>query len=179
MTGIIAITLDGVLRSTTNGGSLRSGILLYKALESFAALAIIADGDTEEKATYWLHQNGLDKHSYLVVAKTADPLDPGERRVIQITRLKEASSVDFLIDPDPTVAQAVMASGTPVMLSLHPIYARPEFRPGLQISGEALGHPGQGHHASAGTALKRYSWSGDFISNVGIPYYCLCDQLED
>jgi hypothetical protein len=129
MTGIIAITLDGVLRSTTNGGSLRSGILLYKALESFAALAIIADGDTEEKATYWLHQNGLDKHSYLVVAKTADPLDPGERRVIQITRLKEASSVDFLIDPDPTVAQAVMASGTPVMLSLHPIYARPEFRP--------------------------------------------------
>ena len=129
MTGIIAITLDGVLRSTTNGGSLRSGILLYKALESFAALAIIADGDTEEKATYWLHQNGLDKHSYLVVAKTADPLDPGERRVIQITRLKESSSVDFLIDPDPTVAQAVMASGTPVMLSLHPIYARPEFRP--------------------------------------------------
>jgi len=129
MTGIIAITLDGVLRSMTNGGSLRSGILLYKALESFAALAIIADGDTEEKATYWLHQNGLDKHSYLVVAKTADPLDPGERRVVQITRLKESSSVDFLIDPDPTVAQAVMASGTPVMLSLHPIYARPEFRP--------------------------------------------------
>jgi len=129
MTGIIAITLDGVLRSTTNGGSLRSGILLYKALESYAALAIIADGDTEEKATYWLHQNGLDKHSYLVVARTADPLDPGERRVIQITRLKESSSVDFLIDPDPTVAQAVMASGTPVMLSLHPIYARPEFRP--------------------------------------------------
>lgn len=129
MTGIIAITLDGVLRSTVNGGSLRSGILLYKALESYAALAVIADGDTEEKATYWLSQNGLDKHSYLVVAHTTDPLDPGERRVIQITRLKESSSVDFLIDPDPTVAQAVMASGTPVMLSLHPIYARPEFRP--------------------------------------------------
>jgi len=129
MTGIIAITLDGVLRSTTNGGSLRSGLLLYRALESHAALAVIADGDTEEKATYWLHQNGLDKHSYLVVAKRTDPLDPGERRVLQITRLKEASSVDFLIDPDPTVAQAVMASGTPVMLSLHPIYARPEFRP--------------------------------------------------
>jgi hypothetical protein len=129
MTGIIAITLDGVLRSTTNGGSLRSGLLLYQALESYAALAIIADGDTEEKASYWLHQNGLDKHAYLVVSKTTDPLDPGERRVIQITRLKESSSVDFLIDPDPTVAQAVMASGTPVMLSLHPIYARPEFRP--------------------------------------------------
>jgi hypothetical protein len=129
MAGIIAMTLDGVLRSLTNGGALRSGILLYNALEPHASLAIITDMDTEEKATYWLAQNGLTKHSYLVLPKTEDPLDPGERRVIQIRRLKESSSVDFLIDPDPSVAQAVMASGTPVMLSLHPIYARPEFRP--------------------------------------------------
>ena len=129
MSGIVAITLDGVLRSTTSGGPLRIGLMLYRALEEHAALAVIADQDTEERATYWLSNNGLDKHSYLILAKDSDPLDPGERRVSQITRLKEASSVDLLIDPDPEVVRAVMASGTPVMLSLHPIYARPEFRP--------------------------------------------------
>ncbi len=129
MSGIVAITLDGVLRSTTNGGSLRVGLMLYRALEQQASLAVIADGDTEAAATYWLTQNGLSMHNYLVLAHPADPLDPGERRVAQITRLKESSSVDLLIDPDPSVAQAVMASGTPVLLSLHPIYARPEFRP--------------------------------------------------
>lgn len=129
MTGIVAITLYGVLRSTTNGGSLRTGLMLYRALEEHASLAVIADEDTEASANYWLTQNGLTKHSYLVLAHPADPLDPGGRRVAQITRLKESSSVDLLIDPDPAVAQAVMASGTPVLLSLHPIYARPEFRP--------------------------------------------------
>jgi hypothetical protein len=129
VTGIVAITLDGVLRSTTNGGSLRTGLMLYRALEQQASLAVIADWDTEEAATYWLTQNGLTKHSYLVLFRASDPEDPGERRVAQITRLKESSSVDLLIDPDPAVAQAVMASGTPVLLSLHPIYARPEFRP--------------------------------------------------
>ena len=131
MSGIVAITLDGVLRSTTNGGSLRTGLMLYRALEEQAALAVIADavGETEVSATYWLSLNGLTKHSYLVLSHPSDPLDPGERRVMQITRLKESSSVDLLIDPDPVVAQAVMASGTPVLLSLHPIYARPEFRP--------------------------------------------------
>ena len=129
MAGIIAMTLDGVLRSVTNKGPLRSGLLLYRALEAHASLAIIADTDTEESAKYWLATNGLDLHAYLVLPKTEDPLDDGERRVIQINRLKESSSVDFLIDPDPTVAQAVMASGTPVMLSLHPVYARPEFLP--------------------------------------------------
>jgi hypothetical protein len=50
--------------------------------------------------------------------------------VLQLTRLAEHGPINMLIEADPAKAEAVVREGIPVMLSIHPAYARPEHLPG-------------------------------------------------
>lgn len=131
---IVAMTLDSLLRSESSGGPLAVGRLLYHSIGERSTLAVIADEFHENAAAHWLLVNGFDRHTYLVLRRVDDPEDVGERRIRQVARLRDASTVDLLVDPDPAVAEAVMVSGTPVLLALHPLYARPEFLPGYRSS---------------------------------------------
>jgi len=110
------------------------GTLLYRGLVQVANVALLTDSMGEEQAEHWLKVNAFTDHNYLVLRRPEDPEDHGQARVRQITRLREMGPVEALVEPDPAVAEAVIRSGTPVLLCSHPAYAQPEFLPGYKTT---------------------------------------------
>lgn len=127
---MLAIAIDGVLRQPHSGAPIGTGNLLYAALCEVANVALIADSQTEEQAKHWLLVNDMTKHNYLVLPRETDPEDGGEQRVVQLTRLAEHGPVSMLVEADPAKAERVIREGIPVLLNIHPAYARPEYLPG-------------------------------------------------
>lgn len=130
MTATVAIVVDGVLKNNNSDSVLAGGALLYHGLAEVMKIALITDED-KERTQRWLAINGFREHVLLLSPDADDVLVGGTRRAHQIVLLKLAGSdVDMLVEPDPTIAAAVLQAGTPVMLFAHPKYSRPEFRPG-------------------------------------------------
>jgi hypothetical protein len=130
MTATVAIVIEGVLGRNVGDGVIDQGQRLYVGLMQTYRVALITDRSDIEAVQYWLRINGFDKHPYLMTANLKDPDDPGERRMRQISRLRQAGcSVELLIEPDPLVAAHVMGNGVAVLNYLHPNYSNPRFRP--------------------------------------------------
>jgi hypothetical protein len=130
VTATVAIVVEGVLAKEVGQAVIHQGQRLYWGLMETYKVALITDDTDIEPVNYWLRVNGFNKHPYITPAKLRDPEDPGERRMQQISRLRQAGcSVELLIEPDPTIAAHVMAHGVAVLNYLHPNYASPRFRP--------------------------------------------------
>ncbi len=130
MSATVAIVIDGVLSREVGEGVIPQGQRLYWGLMESYRVALITDRTDVEPVKHWLLVNGFNKHPYLMPSQVTDPEDPGERRMRQISRLRQAGcNVELVIEPDPKVAAHVMASGVGVLNYLHPNYSSPRFRP--------------------------------------------------
>lgn len=130
MTATVAIVLEGVLRREVGEGTIGQGVRLYAGLMETYKVALITDNDDVDQVKHWLRVNGLSKHAYLIPPALKDPEDPAERRMAQISRLRQAGcTVELLIEPNPLIAAHVMKQGIAVLNYLHPSYANPRFRP--------------------------------------------------
>lgn len=130
MTATVAVVLEGVIAREVGEGTIPQGLRLYAGLMEIYKVALITDREDVEVVRHWLRVNGLDKHPYLITTDLKDPLDPGERRMAQISRLRRAGcAVELLIEPNPQVAAHVMRQGIAVLNYLHPNYSNPRFRP--------------------------------------------------
>jgi hypothetical protein len=129
----VVIVVEGVLRGT--GDAIHaSGLRLYHGLNSAEKIALISS-DNEPRVSQWLKVNGLNKHTHLITIESVDFPDPIEQRIRQVNLLRrQGCDIDFVVEPDPAMAAALLAKGVPVMVALHPSYSRPEFRPGYKGS---------------------------------------------
>lgn len=126
---VTAIVIDGVLRSSFDSAPSPVGRTLYKAMAETASVALIADEGRADRLNQWLLLNGFDRHSYLITRLPEDPEDAAQRRVAQMKRLRANTSVDMLLEANPSAAKDVLLLGIPVMLVMYPLYSRPEFQP--------------------------------------------------
>ncbi len=132
--GTVAIALEGVLQAESGGAVIPAGRAMYGGLAKAYSIAVVSDLDPE-KALHWLKVNEFDQHSYFVPSEPTDPEGIGERRVLQLQRLRAfGCDVQFLVDCNPEIARSVYLNGFPCMLYLSPQYLRPEHRP--DFSGE-------------------------------------------
>lgn len=130
MSATVAIVIEGVLSREVGEGVIPQGQRLYWGLMESYRVALITDRSDTDAVKHWLTVNGFDKHPYLITTHLKDPEDPADRRMQQISRLRQAGChVDLLIEPDPKVAAHVMSNGVGVLNYLHPNYSNPRFRP--------------------------------------------------
>ncbi len=130
MTRTAVIVIEGVLQAYQGKAPIQAGILLYHGLKETFNLALVSDATDQEKIDYWLNLHGFSMHSYLFPALVTDPESPVERRMAQVGRIRQAGcSVDLMIEPDPQISAAGLRAGITMLNYLHPLYARPEYRP--------------------------------------------------
>jgi hypothetical protein len=135
MSATVAIVIEGVLSREVGEAVIHQGQRLYWGLMEAYKVALISDSTDTDAVQHWLKVNGFNKHPYITFTQTADPEDPAERRMRQISRLRQAGcNVELLIEPDPRIAAHAMANGVGVLNYLHPNYSNPRFRPDFKES---------------------------------------------
>ncbi|RZU35991.1 hypothetical protein EV284_3474 [Streptomyces sp. BK022] len=133
MTATVAIVIEGVLMREVGDAVITQGQRLYWGLMESYKVALITDDTDVEPVQHWLKVNGFNKHPYLIPAHLKDPEDEGQRRLKQISRLRQAGcNVELVIEPNPQIAAYLMAHGIGVLNYLHPNYSNPRFRPDYQ-----------------------------------------------
>lgn len=126
----VAIVVNGVLRQPNDSSVIIPGLLIYKSLIKDHRVSLIIDSAAKEKVQYWLLMNGLTDHVNEIYWDEADPVDPGTRRLRQISRLRRQGPLSLVYESDTAVALKLIQAQIPVMLFLHPTYTHPDFLPG-------------------------------------------------
>lgn len=131
----VAMTIEGVLQKVVSYAPIPSGITLYNSLSSVHQIILLSDYPKED-VDRWLELEGLNKHSFVRYGDTTTYGRPAsERRLAQVNYLRSRGyALDFVIDPDPGVSAAVLASGISVLNFLHTSYALPQWRPDYEFS---------------------------------------------
>ena len=133
MASTVAIVFEGGLKGEVNDSPIRAGVLLYKGAAQAGRVAILVDRTSQEKVEYWLNLQNMHDHSWIILPRASDPLDPAQRRLLQVARLRsEGSAVELVLEPNPAVAAALQGSGVATALFMHPATARPEYRPDFE-----------------------------------------------
>jgi hypothetical protein len=128
MSGQVGIVLDGVMRKHDQVGLNPGGMMLYRALEDYTRVAILATGDPD-RLEHFLKVNKIYDHALLDVTVDSDAPTPAGRRLAQVQRLRRSGYVEFVVEPDPAIAAALVAAGVPTLLFAHPQFAIPTWRP--------------------------------------------------
>lgn len=123
------ITVEGVLKAHTGDRTLPAGQLLYHSLQEVMRVVLVTSGEDVEPVDHWLKVNGLRGHVLLLPADFRDPLDDGVRRLRQVAKIRETGPVEFVVEPDPHVAEHLLRNGVATLLYTHPQYTAPEHRP--------------------------------------------------
>lgn len=123
MAGLVAISLDGVLRADVGGTPIPEGFNLYQALLEMYRVCVVLDDPDSVDAALWLRKEGLRGYAQLHVRR---PLDD---RAMQYRRLMALGPVELVIDGNPAAVAGAMELGLTAMLFAHPRAHRPEWRP--------------------------------------------------
>lgn len=132
MSGQIGFVLDGVLRRLSDMNAMNNnGLVLFEGLKPFGRITFLLDGHPRDRelAEHFLKINRITGHIGLDVAVESDGVGVVERRLAQINRLRRSGPINFVIEPDPKVAAALLAAGLPALLYLHPQFTVPSWRP--------------------------------------------------
>lgn len=132
MSGQIGFVLDGVLRRLSDMNALNNnGLTLFEGLKPWGRVTFLLDGYPSDRdlAEHFLKLNRITGHVGLDVSVPSDGIDTVARRLAQINRLRRNGSINFVVEPDPQVAAALLAAGVPTLLYLHPQYTVPSWRP--------------------------------------------------
>lgn len=128
----IGFVLDGVLRRITDHQSLDSnGRLLFEGMKNLGRITFLADGFSRERKyiEHFLKFHRITEYINIDISLPSDGADTVARRLTQINRLRRTGPVDFVVEPDPRIAAALLADGIPTLLYLHPQYTVPSWRP--------------------------------------------------
>jgi hypothetical protein len=121
----IVVTVEGVLRKLTDGQRLDSGVRLVQSLlvETAGSSALVAFTSKPAAET--------EEFLNLLGIQAALVLTAREDRVMQLRKIRQewGYAVDYVIEPDPAIANDLAADGQTVLLFLSPAYAQPEWRP--------------------------------------------------
>lgn len=123
MAGLVAITLDGVLRADVGGTPIPEGFNLYQSLLGMYRVCVVLDGNDTTSDALWLRKEGIRDYAQLHQRR---PLDG---RVDQYRRLMALGAVELVIDGDPEAVAGALELGLTAMLFAHPRAHRPEWRP--------------------------------------------------
>lgn len=128
----IGFVLDGVLRRITDHQSLDpNGRLLFEGMKNLGRITFLADGFTRERKfiEHFLKFHRITEYINIDISLPSDGADTVARRMTQVNRLRRTGPVDFVVEPDPRIAAALLADGIPTLLYLHPQYTVPSWRP--------------------------------------------------
>lgn len=136
MAGLVAISLEGVLRAPIGLAPIPEGFNLYQALASTYRVAVVLDDVDRDGAALWLRKEGFRDYVALHPQRLVDRdmlgFDRGTNlppRVSQYRRLRGVGGIELVIDADPLAITGALQMGMPGLLFTHPRVARPEFRP--------------------------------------------------
>lgn len=122
---MILIFLDGVLRAP-NQGPLYEGTALFHALKDSKKVNILSKNNKD--ADRWLKLNNLGKvddlYDYSYIATATENHD---YKLVEYCRSQ--AKIELVITADVELAEKLLTQGLHVLLFLHPMYIRPEFRP--------------------------------------------------
>jgi hypothetical protein len=126
----VAISLDGVLRKPLDSFAQDyGGKMLYVALSTQFRTVVLGSDDPVADENFLL-TNGYFGHVKVEPERMSDSARLTERRRMQLNRLrKEGFQFEFVVVPDPEMAQMIYRTGIPVLLYLHPLYSAEAFRP--------------------------------------------------
>lgn len=123
MAGLVAVTLDGVLRSHVGERVIPEGFNLYQSLASVHRIAIVLDGADQALDTLWLRKEGFRDYVLLVTQRQLGD------RIDQYRGLMASGPLELVVDADPDAVAGAMDLGVPALLFAHPRTSRPEWRP--------------------------------------------------
>jgi hypothetical protein len=132
MSGQIGIVLDGVMRRITDSNALNpNGLLLFEGLKQFGRVTFLADGFARDRPAieHFLKINRITDYVDIDITVLSDGADIVARRLAQINRLRRNGPINFVVEPNPKAAAALLAEGIPALLYLHPQYTVPSWRP--------------------------------------------------
>lgn len=128
MAGMVAVTLEGVLRTPYGNAPVPEGVQLYSALTQVFRVAVVLDDVDRDAAALWLKKEGFRDYVLLHPQRLVDRSMPVPR-LSQYQRLRAQGNVELVIDPDPAAIAGAMRLGLTGLLFAQPKIARPEFRP--------------------------------------------------
>lgn len=120
----VIVFLDGVLRHQLNKQPLTEGVALYRSFKEKYTVVVVGN---EKKASteHWLRSHKVDFDDILENSETKH----GKDSFAQCQHLRTKGHIEFVITADTVLAKQLLESGYNVLMFLHPIYLRPEFRP--------------------------------------------------
>ena len=131
MTGLAAVSLEGVLRAPVGNGVIPEGFTLYQALITTYRIAVVLNDVDRDAAALWLKQQGLRDYVLLHPQRLVDREMTMLARVSQYRRLRAQDGIELAIDADPAAVAGAIALGITGILFGHPRVTRPEFRSDL------------------------------------------------
>lgn len=124
----ILLSMEGVL-CADSGDPIRSGVILYYALNTSNRVAILTSHN-EEYAKHWLASHGIVGYDDLLTDFYALSGEDLKRRQITISRQK--SPVEMYVDADPDTCAWMFNQGIPAVLFMPPSYLRIDRRPDMK-----------------------------------------------
>lgn len=135
----VAISFEGVLQHPEHKTRNVAGITLFFALSNEYEVMLMTN-QTEEDVRTWCMENAVPIHQIIGIYEDQHrSYSPKVNRVENIRMLRNIVNypIELVIDCDPWVTQQLMYFGFSVMLFLHPMYSRPEWRPDTKPGIEA------------------------------------------
>lgn len=132
MSGQIGFVLDGVLRRITDSQAVDpNGRMLFEGLKVLGRVTFLADGYTRDRTNieHFLKFQRISDYVDIDISVLSDGPDTVARRMTQINRLRRTGAINFVVEPDPKIAAALMADGVPTLLYMHPQFTVPSWRP--------------------------------------------------
>lgn len=122
--------VEGVLQTPISSAPIIAGINMYKGLANNFHIVLISDQDVDDLA-YWLRLEGLKDHGKVISKdESLDDKTPEARRLYQCNSLRASGySLEFVIEPNPSIAAELLRGGFTVLNYLHYSYALPQWRP--------------------------------------------------
>jgi hypothetical protein len=120
----VLVFVDGVLRHHLNKQPLTEGVALYRLIKSGNSIVVVGN-DKKEVTEHWLRSHKIDFDDIL---ENSD-VKHGTDSFAQCEHLRSKGKVEHVVTSDPDLSKRLLASGYTVLMFLHPIYLRPEFRP--------------------------------------------------
>lgn len=119
------ILIEGVLRKQM-GQPIPEGLRLYRALLSVGRVILLSTAATQadrESTSDWLELNGCTGHDSVAWG------DDGPRVPLVNMYRREGYDVAVVVEPDPGTAMELISAGFNVLLFVHAMYTRPDWRP--------------------------------------------------
>lgn len=126
----VAIALDGVLRKPLDVEAQDFGAsLLFASLVENFRVVVLGTEDVARDEQFMMI-NGMIKYVKIEPIRREDGPTDQARRLAQIRRLRaEGYRFEFVVVPDPDLAEDCYRMGFPVLLYLHPTFSAEAFRP--------------------------------------------------